>query len=250
MPVETLYCDVDGCLVPEESEPWDWDVLTQLAETIRRVSRNGGLRVGLCTGRPQPYVEALMKTLGITLPAVCENGAILYDLLSNRAEFGPGVTPTRIRALGRLKAMLLERLPREFPDIIYQAGKEAQLSLYCSRPERLDAVEPLIRAFSETEPDLDILLMKTNYYLNIDLRGVSKGSGLRAVLHRLGVPREAAAFLGDSPGDLTARDAVGWFTCPANAADTLRAVADYVSPFPVTAGAIDIIERLQRHKTG
>lgn len=247
MPIDVLYCDVDGSLVPEESEPWDWDLFARLAETIRRISRNGGLRVGLCTGRPQPYVEALMKTLGITLPAVCENGAVLYDLASNRTTFGPGVTPARLQALGRLKATLLERLPREFPDIIYQTGKEAQLSLYCARPERLDAVEPLIRTIAQSEPDLDIHLAKTNYYLNIDLQGVSKGSGLRAMLHRLGIPRETAAFLGDSAGDLTARDAVGWFTCPANAVEVIRAAADYVSPFTVTAGAIDIIERLQRH---
>ena len=245
MPVKVLFCDVDGSLVPEESEPWDWNLFARLAETIRRLSRNGGLRIGLCTGRPQPYVEALMKTLGITLPAVCENGAVLYDLFSNRADFGPGVTAARVRALGKLKAMLLERLPQEFPDIIYQAGKEAQLSLYCAQPERLDAVAPLIRAFAETEPDLDILLAKTNYYLNIDLRGVSKGSGLRAILQRLGIPRQSAAFLGDSSGDLTARDAVGVFTCPSNAADGLKAVADYVSPYPITAGALDIIEWIQ-----
>jgi len=242
MTIEVLFCDVDGSLVPEESEPWDWSPFSQLAETVRRHNRSGRPRIGLCTGRPQPYVEALMKTLGITLPAVCENGAILYDLRENRADFGPGVTPARMRALGKLKAMLLDQLPGEFPDIVYQVGKEAQLSLYCAQPERLDAVEPLIRAFAETEPDLDIILAKTNYYLNIDLRGVSKGSGLRAVLKRLGIPREAAAFLGDSTGDLTARDAVGLFTCPANATDVVRAAADYVSPHPVTAGAIDIIK--------
>ncbi len=244
MSIKVLFCDVDSSLVPEESEPWDWSLFAKLAEMIRETGRNGKLRIGLCTGRPQPYVEALMKTLGITLPAVCENGAVLYDLHTNRAEFGPGVTSSKIHALNRLKSMLIDRLPREFPEIIYQVGKEAQLSLYCARPERLDAVMSLISHFAEQDPELDVTLAKTNYYLNIDLRGVNKGSGLRAVLARLGIAREEAAFLGDSSGDLTARDAAALFTCPSNATDAVKAVADYVSPYPVTAGALDIIRYL------
>jgi hypothetical protein len=47
------------------------------------------------------------------------------------------------------------------------------------------------------------------------------------------------------------RDAVGFFACPANSHQIIKAVADYVSPYPDIEGMLDILRRLEvRRKCG
>ena len=59
---------------------------------------------------------------------------------------------------------------------------------------------------------------------------------------------EARKRIGDLVLRTPLREAVGWFACPANAREKIKAVADYVSPYPLVHGMLDILQRpeLQR----
>ena len=98
MAVQWIVADVDGCLTPEESSAWDLGAFQRLALRVREASRGEGViaPMTLCTGRPQPYVEVLMKLLDVRAPAICENGAVLYRLQDNYAWYAPGVTPEKL----------------------------------------------------------------------------------------------------------------------------------------------------------
>ena len=92
MPVKWIIADVDGCLSPEEAVPWDLERFWEIAQISREAATGRGTvaPLTLCTGRPQPYVEVLLKLLGIQVPAICENGAVLYSLRDNHPRYGPG----------------------------------------------------------------------------------------------------------------------------------------------------------------
>ena len=98
MALRLIICDVDGCVGPEESAAWDFERFARLAWAIR--SANAGNSppppLTLCTGRPQPYVECLMKLLDVRLPAICENGAVFYTLADNRARLARSVDEAAI----------------------------------------------------------------------------------------------------------------------------------------------------------
>ncbi|OQC06144.1 MAG: Stress response protein YhaX [Candidatus Hydrogenedentes bacterium ADurb.Bin101] len=85
--------------------------------------------------------------------------------------------------------------------------------------------------------------------MNIDLKGVTKGAAVDSLIEQLGLNRESVAGIGDTLGDMSIREAVGFFACPANAVPGLKAVADYVSPFPDVQGMLDIFERPELQRT-
>jgi len=245
MACKWIITDVDGCLSPEESVAWDPDQFMRLVRISQQASAGLG-RVApltLCTGRPQPYAEALMKLLDVRAPAICENGAVLYSLHNNTARYGPGVTPEKIRGLRQVRAFIEAEILPAYPEAVMQFGKEAQLSVFSQKPALFAAIRPAIERFARDNggPQLDI--NTSHFYLNISLAGVDKGESLRALLAELGVTRDEVAGIGDTEGDLPLRQAVGYFACPANAKEPIRRVADYVSPYPLLEGVLDILGR-------
>lgn len=250
MAVRLILSDIDGCITPEESAAWDWERFSRFVQLVRDASagRSTLAPMTLCTGRPQPYVEALMKVLDIRFASICESGAILYSLHDNCSRLAPEITPERVRGLQALRDHIVTEIFPDFPGLVYQFGKEAQMSLYCERPECFPEVERRVAAFAATIPSLDVIVTPSHLYLNIDLPGVTKGGAIRKLLGDLGIPREQAAGMGDTLGDLSIREEVGFFACPSNAVDALKRVADYVSPYPNIQGMLDILERPELHR--
>jgi hydroxymethylpyrimidine pyrophosphatase-like HAD family hydrolase len=202
-----------------------------------------------------------MKILDVRAPAVCENGAVIYSLEGNLARYGPGVTEEKLLGLRAVRAFIeTELLPAYGADAqmpsaapaaacataaraVLQFGKEAQLSVYSETPEIFADMHARIDEFTARRGGPELLINTSHFYLNISLLGVDKGAALGAVLAELDCPREAAAGIGDTEGDLPLREAVGWFACPANARDSIKAVADYISPYPTVRGMLDILQR-------
>ena len=76
MSVKWIITDLDGCVSPEESVPWDLALFFEFARLSRAASAGESVLapLTLCTGRPQPYAEVLMKILDIRAPVICETG--------------------------------------------------------------------------------------------------------------------------------------------------------------------------------
>lgn len=55
---------------------------------------------------------------------------------------------------------------------------------------------------------------------------------------RQGLSRENLAYCGDDWNDLQGMKLCGWVACPANAADEVKAIADYVTPSKGGEGAV------------
>lgn len=247
MSIRIIVSDIDGCITPEESIAWDLEAFTRFATVCRQASAGESHLppLTLCTGRPQPYVEALMKILDIRLPVICENGAVIYDLPDNRAEYAPSVTPAKIAGLRHLRQFIEQQLLPAFPGCLLQFGKEAQMSVFTKNPSVFPEMKRQLDAFVTGHSDIDVVINASHFYLNISLAGVDKGSAIRKVLGELNISHDDAAGIGDTEGDLPLRDAVAFFACPANATAPVKAVADYVSPYPALRGMLDILQRAE-----
>ncbi len=247
-----IILDIDGCISPEESVAWDFAAFAEFVRLSREASAGRGdlPPFTLCTGRPQPYVEALTKILDITAPAICENGAVFYTLPDNRSSYGPGVTQEKIEGLRAVRTFIEHEILPGQPEILYQFGKEAQLSVYSEKPELFGEAQRRIEEFVEAEGLPRLCITVSHYYLNISLEGIDKGVALSALLREVGADRSEAAGVGDTEGDLPLREATGFFACPANAKPAIRAVADYVSPYPNIQGVLDILKHPGLRKSG
>jgi len=245
MAVKWILADIDGCLSPDESVPWDMALFGRFAERVREANagRSTVAPLTLCTGRPQPYVEVLQKILDIRVPSICENGAVLYSIADNRPRYGPGVTEEKLLGLRAIRAFLETDVLPEHPGAVIQFGKEAQISVYCERTEVFAPIQERVAAFGEAQGGPALVVNCSPCYLNISLAGVDKGSTLRMLLGELGAAHDETAGVGDSIGDLPLREAVGFFACPVNACAEVQAAADYVSPHRDIQGMLDILDR-------
>ena len=258
-----IVSDVDGCISPEESAAWDLDPFVELARRLRGdLTGNGGapdlgspggakalsggrsLPFTLCTGRPQPYVEVLAKLLDIRLPLICENGAVIYELATNRSESGPGVTAGAVEVVRAVRAYLESRLP-EFPGSVVQYGKEAQLSIFSPAPDATAHLAEAARSFAEREAPGSVHIDSSHYYLNISISGGDKGTALSWLQRKLGVGPEATAVIGDTSGDLAMREHAAFFAAPANATAQVKAAADWVSEKTDVHAVLEFVERVE-----
>lgn len=248
MAYKLIISDVDGCLTSEGSIPFHLESLERVTEKVRQACQGEHTLppFTLCTGRPQPYTEVLMKMFAIDLPAICENGAVIYTLADNHARFAPGVTEEKVLGLRAVRAFIETKLLPQHPEAYLQFGKESQISVFSQSPELLTEMVPLIKAFvaEQNGPELDI--NASHFYLNISLKGIDKGKAIEWLLDHLGLRPEEVAGIGDTVGDLPLRNAVGYFACPSNSQEEIKSVADYVSPFPEAKGVLDILEQLEK----
>lgn len=243
MKYRLIVSDVDGCLAPEESAAWDFAAFARLAERVRALGDD--VSFTLCTGRPQPYVEALMKLLDVRIPAICESGAVLYSLRDNRSVYGPGVTEAKLDELYEIRHFITSDLLKRYPSAVHQFGKEAQISLFSADPARIPALADEIREFASRYPDNPVEVSASHYYLNVSLTGVTKGSAVRRLMEEVGVTKADVASIGDTVGDLPLREESAYFASPANATEETRAHADYVSPYTDVHGLQDILDQLE-----
>lgn len=254
-PFDLVICDIDGCLSPEGSAPADVAHLSRLSAYNRLAVATGeAAPLSLCSGRPQPFGEAMCKLLGIEgVPCVFENGAWLYRLDTNAYSLDPTITREHLAAVRELSGWIAGAYgsPRAGhsgdPGVTQQPGKAASVSLYHPDTAYLRSLMPAL-AQRCREAGWPIRVSMTWLYINLDLAHISKGTGLDRLLREIAIPKARLAGIGDTMSDLPIRERTAFFACPANAHDDIKARADYVSPHAEAAGVLDILGRLNRSR--
>lgn len=247
---DLVLCDIDGCLVSETTAPFDLPSLTAIA-AHNTAAQSASDRPVLtpCTGRPQPFAEAICRlTANRTVPAICENGVWMYHPGPNIYSMDPTITEAHLQAVPELQAWLLSEFgprgrERRGPGISLQPGKAASVSIYHPEVEFVRELMPRLREILAKDMPMFRVSM-TGYYINCDLTHISKGSAIDRLLGMVNLPRARIAGIGDMPSDLPIRERVGFFGCPANADASVKAVADYISPFDHAVGVLDILRRI------
>jgi len=245
MSIRLIITDVDGCVSSEASVPFEIESFATLCRLSREASAGRGAiaPLTLCTGRPQPYVELLTKLMDIRFPAICENGAVLYDLANNHARYLPGLSQEKLAGMRRVRSFIETDVLTKYDKAIIQFGKEAQLSVFSETPDIFIEIRPLIEQFNRAHNGPELVISASHCYLNISLAGADKGSAIRHLLQELGLKREEVAGIGDTEGDLPLQREVGFFACPSNSTPEVKKVADYVSPHATIEGLLDILKR-------
>lgn len=246
-PLRLVVADIDGCLTPGETAPWDFDVLRYVAELNRRARRGDApFAITLCTGRQQPYVEAMMQAIDGFLPAVYENGAGLYFPLPYKILEHPAITPgARVRRR-EIKTVLSKELVE--PGIaFFQPGKELTLTLY---PARTGISLPSIA--DRARQALQGLLDEFSLYASVSAveilpPGIDKGAGVEWLAREIGTPLTQFGGIGDAPADLTFLKRVAYSAAPANASHEVQSSVQFVSQYNDARGVREILEHWLNH---
>lgn len=248
MSFDLIICDIDGCLGPEDNGlPLDSGALDRLRRHNTRAQMLGDVpALSLCSGRPLPFVEALARLLDCHHPCVAENGVWLWQP-GSLPEADPRIDATARQALRDFRDWLEHASLQAGFHI--QPGKCLSASVQPKSLETLDALADRIRSECEAK-GWPLRISRTWEWINCDLDFVSKGSALRRLKAATGLPRTALGAIGDTPGDLAMQAEVGWFGCPANAHETVKAASDHCADAKEVAGIHELLALPELQRPG
>lgn len=234
-----VFCDIDGCLNDGKHAPLDLQALGQVRDRIA-ILADSGVMFSLCTGRPQPYAEAIAQVLGLNTPMICEHGAIEFDPATDQARI---LVPQKDR---NEITQVRQQLQNSFKDDnrhVLEPGKDVILSI--TGPGIAGAGNDEIRKqmlkYQQICGYPDLNWSHSVSAIDIAPKGISKATGAKFLLDRFGIAPRHSYAIGDSPGDISLLKLAGLAMCPANATNDIRRICDYSSSFAAAQGVFEIL---------
>jgi Cof subfamily protein (haloacid dehalogenase superfamily) len=245
-PFRLVATDIDGTLIHDDGT---------LSARTRDVLSALPVPAVLVTGRPVRWLRQLYDQMPEPLPAICANGAVVYDPDTDeilRAE------PLSVDLLLDVTKRLREAVPDITLAVEVEDGRsfwyeqawpvrwpgEHRLVRMLATPEELTsvpAVKLLGRSDSYQPDEFYELVSRTlgdvatathsssSALVEISAAGVTKAAGLAWLCAREGIAAEDVLAFGDMPNDVPMLTWAGHSVAMANAHPAVRAVADEVT---------------------
>ncbi|HHT72132.1 MAG TPA: HAD family phosphatase [Firmicutes bacterium] len=227
-----IICDVDGCLVPPRGHKWDFKSLAILADQISKQE----FIFTLCSGRPATFMEALARQLTITSPMICENGSLLFDPQTKRGIVHPNIPQEFMKERGNIHRAIEELIAGT--DAVIELGKDVMFSVNSTNPGQFGDLMPRIQEALQGAP---VNIQFSGRSIEVIPRGVTKAQGLAFWAETMGVQISDTVSIGDADNDLEILRAAGHAAAPANCTPNVQAIAEYISPYPMVEGVLDIV---------
>jgi HAD superfamily hydrolase (TIGR01484 family) len=259
--------DVDGTLLDA------MDVVTPRTVSAIAATVAAGTPFVLVSGRPPRWIPSVAEAAGVAGYAVCANGAVLYDIASDRVISSHVLAP---ELLGDLAHALTSALPdarlatervgktsaalvgREFAtEEGYRHPWPGDNIHTASRAEVVGhpAVKMLVRHVGMTSDELaaaavdilgdvvDITYSSSIGMIEMSVAGVTKGSGLAEVAGLFEVTAADVVAFGDMPNDVPMLKWAGHGVAMANGHADVLAAADEVTAANSEDGVAQVLER-------
>lgn len=239
--MKLIVLDIDGVLSTGETHPFDLSLFARLANLNRRARQGEAMSaVTLNTGRPSPYVEAVMQAIEGWQPALYESGAGLYLPQTYQFQTAPGLTSEHLAQL-RTVVERLDQAVVQTGRAYWQPGKSVCYTLFAHPPltalDLIPEVEAIVAAVSA-----ELVVTQASLALNVHPAGIDKGTGLRWLSQVTGIALADMGGAGDSAGDIDFLRLVGRPAAPINATPGVKAVVEYISTRPEAAGLHEILD--------
>ena len=248
MKAKSALLDVEGCVLPNKGEAAvNLLHLDDLQKVCLQMAQKGFF-VGLCTGRSQPFAEAVAKTIPATeIPSIIESGCFLYDPI-----LGDIFPHPKLGDAGRFleikRACLDNLVARGIARI--EPGKEVCISLNpASRIWGVAELFDLEKLVQNTLPESfrrDISVTHSQSAVDITPCGIDKGTGLEFFVQHTGIPIEQIVIVGDSSGDIPGLLLAGHPACPSNAMQSVKELVQnrggYVASASHALGVVEILK--------
>lgn len=257
-----VVADVDGTLVEKGG-----DIRDEVREAVRAYRARGGVFT-LATGRPVGGVRHYAEQLGLDVPAIVFNGAVIYDFAADRVlhrtllpldlavraltlarehpvdPFMYGGSEILVEALSpRVEAYMRKDRVRCLP----VGDLAAYLRRTGLRPPKLlfygevaESVRLMERLRREGWPDINYVQSDADF-IELLPQGTSKGRALEWLARHLDIPLAEVMAIGDHHNDLDLLRRAGLGVAVANAEAAVRAEAARVTRAPCGLGVAEVL---------
>lgn len=236
-----VVCDIDGCLNSGKREKLDLETLVKVGEHLEYLREQHDVHFTLCTGRPQPYAEALGTMLGVRLPMICEYGAVMYDPISDQA--------TALAAGEAIKDISKAKIELSKYDWFgtgnyIEFGKEFSFSVVGPSIEIKNAneLEELAFKIQSDFSDLDIAVTCSLSSIDFMPSVTNKGTSITALIDAIGLRPKVMIGIGDSLGDLSFLELMDVAMCPSNAAQPVKNLAAHIASETYAVGTLELLK--------
>ncbi|HEX5540907.1 MAG TPA: HAD family hydrolase [Micromonospora sp.] len=257
-----IATDLDGTLLRGDNS-----VSPRTAAVLARLSAEGR-QVVLATGRPIRWMQQVYDQLQEPVPAICANGAVIYDPVRDEVLRADPLSPD-------LLAQVARRLRAAVPGVSFAVevvdGREMRHEIgypvhrWDEQVRMVDAPEELLSApavkllarVDSQDPDVFVKVVSgalqglaeathSSYsgLVEISAAGVTKAAGLAWFCARHGLTPEEAVVFGDMPNDLPMLTWAGHAVAMANGHPAVRQVADAVTHSNEEDGVAAYLEKL------
>lgn len=258
-----IATDLDGTLLRD-----DRSVSPRTAAVLARLTAQG-TAVVLVTGRPVRWLAQVYDQLHAPLPAICANGAVVYDPVHDEVLRAAPLDTELLTEVAR-------RLRAEIPDVKLAVEIQDGRRLHHDHdwPRRWDAEDTGVRAVTvqeltsapavkllarAAEQDSDVFVEVVTRSLGglaeathssysglveISAAGVTKAAGLAWLCERQGIEAAQVLAFGDMPNDVPMLAWAGRAVAVGNAHPAVRAIVDDVTLSNQEDGVAGYLEHL------
>ncbi len=259
-----LVTDIDGTLLDKDEK------VPEETKLVLQALRERGFITTIATGRPLPDAEPVAREININAPLICYNGALTIDIYTRHRVAERYIPPELIvKAIGILRkyeyeasvfhddiALIgqLNDKTRWYTGMIRKGRHEAvgDLEGYIAssgisspkifaigdRGENAKVPEGLLKELSR-----DFEVSYENINLEISLKGVNKGSGVKSLAEAFKVNREDVICIGDGFNDVSMLKYAGLGIAMGNADENVKAGADYTTLANTENGLLKIVNK-------
>ena len=240
MPKAIIFCDIDGCLNDGKHIGFDLGALADVRQRIRALKAHGVI-LSLCTGRPQPYAEAMAQVLDLHTPFICEYGAMVFDPETDEAI--SLLAPADRIEIARLRQHL-QTLVGDGNKHVLEPGKDFALSI--TGPGIVGAsnanIQAQMEAYQAKCDGFDVTWTYSISAIDIAPKGISKQTGAAYMMDHFSISQSATYAIGDSIGDIPVLSFVNHALCPSNAASEVKNICETIAKNPTTRGVVEILD--------
>lgn len=261
MAYKLVALDLDGTMLDDDK------ILNRNTVEMIREASEYGVRFTIATGRMSRGALRYADELGVDIPVITYNGAIMRSIYSGEVyrEFKVPAEPAKeaLRLLGDEPVLRYAFLGEDvFTDTAHDwTDRYADLlgveihqvadvqDMLDEDPTMLVFMVPVGRAQLLTQTlksKLDSQVRITNsadWFLDVLHPQATKGLALAQLAEHLGIEREEVIAIGDNINDLEMVEYAGLGVAVANATDELKVVADYITEAPISKGVEEVIRR-------
>lgn len=240
--IKLFVLDLDGCVTEPFQTP-DWKALSELRRLNEQAEHDETIpALSICTGRPQPYAEAVAQWLGMQKPLIFESGAGMWFPKEVALAWNPAISETHIQRIEEMRQWMHTQLKNEFPGLTVEFTKHCDAGVL--HPDSAVNAKMYEHIVGHTATFGNLFeVHNTDISVNVLIRGINKGSGLRWLSKQTGIAMQGMAYIGDSSGDLSALEIVGRPFTPRNGIDQAKAIAE-VTEEKNTWGVVEAYKKI------
>lgn len=268
--MKIIFIDIDDTLLTRDKK-----ITPENKLAIQKVLETGNKAV-ICTGRPLAAALPIVEELGLTREGcyiIAFNGSVIYDCYHKKNLVRETLNMDQVRylfAASKKAGVHVQTYDEE--DTVLTWKEDEEIISYCSRinvpfktdpnlPDsltsdpvkvlmidlhnhaRIEAFRKSIEDWAKGEGKIN-LFFSNPWYLECVKAGISKGTAIHWFCDALNVPIENTIGCGDSENDLSMIRETGIGCAMANAVDSCKEAADYVTENDCDhSGVAEIIEK-------